>query len=92
MKKKYLRIITLTDSGEFKTVSTFLITGNVSAYLTECGQTRIYFLNANPFSFIRLYLNWDEFNHMFNIKHEGSTTKDVKLEGSFFRYIFFEAA
>lgn len=90
MKKKYIRIHTLTETGEFKTVSTFRLTGNVSAYISEAGQTRIYFINGNPFTFIRLYLNWDEFNFLFNIKHNGSASKDIKQDGSFFRYTIFE--
>jgi len=91
MKKKYLRIINLSPLGDFKCVSTFLLSGNLSAMITEAGQTRLYFLNCNPFSFIRLYLNYDEWKYLYSIKHNGSTSKDVHYDGSIFRYEIFQA-
>jgi len=63
MKKKYLKIETMRTS-EIKSRSLFLLTDNVTGFITENNETRLYFKSANPFSYARLYIPGDNFERL----------------------------
>jgi len=63
MKKQYIKIEATRD-GEQKNVSVFLLTDNITGFLHEADQTRLYFKNSNPFSYARLYMSAETFERL----------------------------
>ena len=84
MKKKYLVIEIYDKDGLLKSNSAFLLSDNVTGFICTVSENivRLYFKNANPFSFISIYLLPDEFYLMI----KGMKSCEVKQEGSKFIY------
>lgn len=80
-KKVYLTIET-NRGGETKCNTSYLLTDNVTGWTSENGETRIYFRNANPFSFVRLHLNHFDFSDMMKTR----LRKTANKEGTVFIY------
>lgn len=79
MKKNYLKIEVIRNE-EIKNMGYYLLTDNITGFTTELTETRLYFKNANPFSYIRLYMPYDNFERLmkkqifnYNSLVEGST-------------------
>lgn len=86
---KYLKI-EVTRGGNAVNRSYYLLSDNIAAFIYEISakELRIYFKNANPFAFLRLFMNDVEFKAMYNLK--GVTT--AEREGSVFIYSCVETA
>jgi hypothetical protein len=82
MKKKYIIIETFRNT-ELKTSSVFLLTDNVTGYIFENDETRIYFKYTNPFAYIKIYLNAAQFRFL-------NKPVEIQREGTIFRYSTFE--
>ena len=83
MKKNYLRIDVYRQQIEI-TVAFHLLTDNVTSLIYEksIGQTRIYFKDANPFAFIRVYIDQLQFRELI----PAGKAIVVEKEGSEFHY------
>jgi hypothetical protein len=85
MKKKYLQIIVYRGE-EHNSTSYYLLSDNVTGFTFESNsnETRVYFKNANPFSFVRLHITNVQFLQI--LSHEEQIVT-VAREGSSFSYL-----
>ena len=89
--KRFLRIRTLNPDKTSKTISVFLLTGNTTAIIFEGGETKVYFKKCNPFTFIRLYLTYDEYIFLTSSGADKNTARYIRVkeiikEDSIFSY------
>lgn len=84
MKKKYLTIEIEDKEGIKTKLDAFLLTDNVTGFISVIveGNTRLYFKNANPFSYILVHLTGADFLNLV----KGFKTFTIEKEGSRFVY------